>query len=95
MAKVSLDVEYTSGKKKKITKKNKEIFLESSVIISKTLADAKNMMLSDIKDDYNNEESWRLSTAEKVDFVSVMSLKHDTFKSDVKTIRMKNIGTKL
>ena len=48
MAKVSRDVEYTSGKKKKQTKKNKEIFSESRVITAKTLTDAKNMMLSDI-----------------------------------------------
>ena len=91
MAKVSLDVEYTSGKKKKQTKKNKEIFSESRVITAKTLTDAKNIMLKDIKDDYNNEESWRRSTTNKIDFVSVIPLKQDTFKSDIKTIRMKDI----
>ena len=52
-------------------------------------------MLKDIKDDYNNEESWRRSTAEKVDFVFVMPLKQDTFKYDVKTTRMKDLGTKI
>ena len=95
VAKVSLDVEYTSGKKKKQTKKNKEIFSESRVITAKTLTDAKNIMLKDIKDDYNNEESWRRSTAEKVDFVSVVPLKQYTFKSDIKTFRLKDIGTKI
>ena len=52
-------------------------------------------MLAGIKDDYNVEESWRRSTANKIDFVSVIPLKQDTFKSGVSTMRMKDIGTNI
>ena len=58
---------------------NKEIFSESRIITAKTLTEAKNIMLAGIKDDYNVEESWRRSTANKVDFVSVIPLKQEVF----------------
>ena len=95
VSKITLDVEYTSGKKKIQTRVNKEIFSESRIITAKTLTDAKNIMLAGIKDDYNVEESWRRSTANKIDFVSVIPLKQDTFKSGVSTMRMKDIGTNI
>ena len=57
MCKITLDVEYLSGKKNNRNKKNKETFSECRVIIAKTLTDAKNIMLKDIEYDYNIEES--------------------------------------
>ena len=74
---------------------NKEVFSESRIITAKTLTDAKNIMLAGIKDDYNVEESWRRSTTNKIDFISVIPLKQDTFKSGVSTMRMKDIGTNI
>ena len=95
VASVTLKVEYFSGKKKKQTKINNERFSESRIITSKTLLDAKKIMLEGIKDDYNVEDSWRRSTVIKVEFVSVIPLKQDTFKSGVSTMRMKDIGTNI
>ena len=74
---------------------NKEIFSESRIMTAKTLTEAKNIMLAGIKDDYNVEESWRRSTANKVDFVSVIPLTQEVFKSGVSTMRMKDIGTNI
>ena len=62
MCKITLDVEYLSGKKNNRNKKNKETFSESRVINAKTLTEAKDIMLKDIEYDYNIEESWRRST---------------------------------
>ena len=95
MCKITLDVEYLSGKKNNRNKRNKETFSESRVITAKTLTDAKNIMLKDIEYDYNIEESWRRSTTKNISFSSVLSLKQEAFKSDVSTMRMKDLGTKI
>ena len=71
------------------------MFSESRIITAKTLTDAKNIMLAGIKDDYNVEEAWWRSTTNKIDFISVIPLKQDTFKSGVSTMRMKDIGTNI
>ena len=52
-------------------------------------------MLVGIKDDYNTEESWRRSTVSKLDFISVIPLKQEIYKSGVSTMRMKDIGTNI
>ena len=52
-------------------------------------------MLAGIKDDYNTEESWRRSTVSKLDFISVIPLKQEIYKSGVSTMRMKDIGTNI
>ena len=91
MCKITLDVEYLSGKKNNRNKRNKETFSESRVVTAKTLTDAKNIMLKDIEYDYNIEESWRRSTTKNISFSSVLSLKQEAFKSDVSTMRMKDL----
>ena len=93
MAKIKLDVEYLSGKKNSINKHNKEVFTESRVIIAKTITEAKMIMLEDINDEYNVEESWRRTSTDTIDFVSILPLKQEIYKSDITTMRMKQIGT--
>ena len=56
VAKVSLDVEYTSGKKKKQTKMNKEVFSESRIITAKTLTEAKNIHSSLTETSYHTRK---------------------------------------
>ena len=92
LAKVTMNVEYKSGKKIKV---NKEKFTESRVIIAKTKKQALEIMNEDIKDEYDVEESWRRSTTDEVDFVSVLPLNVETIKSDVTTMRMKDIGSNI
>ena len=95
LAKVTMNVKYKSGKQNNKLKVNKETFTESRVIIAKTKNDALDIMKEDIKYEYDIEESWRNSTVDEVDFVSVLPIKQEVYKTDVTTMRMKELGSKI
>ncbi len=95
MCEVVLNVKYNSGKKNQKENINNETFRESRVIQATSFAEAKEIMNEKIRDDYNNEESWKRSTVIKTNFVSVLPITQAVMKSDIKTVRMKDLGTNI
>ncbi len=95
MCEVLLNVKYNSGKKNQKENINNETFRESRVIKATSFSEAKEIMNEKIRDDYNVEESWRRSTVIKTNFVSVLPITQEVMKSDIKTVRMKDLGTNI
>ncbi len=95
MCEVVLNVKYNSRKKNQKENINNETFRESRVIQATSFAEAKEIMNEKVRDDYNNEESWKRSTVIKTNFVSVLPITQAVMKSDIKTVRMKDLGTNI
>jgi hypothetical protein len=50
-------------------------------------------MEEEIKDQYNFEESWRVVTTKSVKFNSILDVNDPIILTDVKTMKMKELGT--
>ena len=90
MVDVVTEVKYKSGKKIVI---NKESFSESKIINAKTIITAKKLMIDYINEQYNIEESWRVITVKSIKINSILDVNDPIVKTDVKTMRMKQLGS--
>jgi hypothetical protein len=88
------EVQYESGKKKKIVKYT-ETFSESRIIAAANITQAKQIMNEEMSDQYNLEESWRIVTLKSVKFNSLLSVDEPIILTEIKTMKMKQLGTEV
>ena len=84
--------EYKSGKKKKEVIEF-ENFAESKIIKAKTITTAKKFMEEEITKQYNYEESYYVVTVKSIKFNSILDVNDPIVKTDVKAMRMRQLGT--
>lgn len=89
---VVTEVKYTKeGKENKVT--SSESFSESKIISAKNVNIAKQLMETYIRNEYNIQESWRVNEVKTIKFNSILSVNDPIVKTDVKTMKLKDIGS--
>ena len=86
------EVQYESGKKKKIVK-HIENFSESKIIRARTITTAKKLMEEEIKEQYNIQDSWHIVTVKSVKFNSILDVNDEIILTEIKYMKMKQLGT--